>query len=117
MNPLFNHWLQDNSKAEGILGCAIRYPDKSCFSLTYSQDFPPANTEMAWRCMADTFRVLKLHKKSVLRMRWVFERADLHCAARSDGVCLGVFTTGQPATAAVTEALARLFSEFQELRA
>jgi len=117
MNPIFHHWLQDNSKAEGVLGCAVRYADKSCFSLTYSRDFPQSNMELAWRCMADTFRVLKLHKKSVLRMRWVFEQADLHCAARNDGVCLGVFTTGEPAAPAAAETLARLFSEFQQLRA
>ena len=117
MNPLFNDWLQENSKTDGILGCAIRYADKSCFSLTNHQDFSPSNMELAWRCMADTFRVLRLHKKSVFRMRWVFERADLDFAARNDGICLGVFTTREPAAAVAPEKLARLFSEFHQLRA
>lgn len=117
MNPLFNQWLQDNSKIEGVLGCAIRYADKTCFNLTYNRDFPQPNMDLAWRCMADTFQVLKLHKKTVLRMLWVFEKADLHCAARNDGVCLGVFTVPEPAPAVTKEALARLFAEFQQLRA
>ena len=117
MNSLFNQWLRDNSKIEGVLGCAVRYADKTCFTLTYNPDFSQPNMELAWRCMADTFHVLKLHKKSVQRLLWVFEKADLHCTIRNDGVCLGVFTVPEPVPAATKEELARLFSEFQELRA
>ena len=70
--------------------------------------------ENAWRCVADTFEVLKHHRSPALHLRWVFEQALLYCVFRPDGVCLMVFTTRKPQELDAT-GLQTMFEEFQTL--
>lgn len=115
MNAVFNNWLQENLNVAGVAGGAIRYPNKTNFSFCRNGDFPQPNMEMAWRCMGDTFQVLKLHKKPASRLRWKFQNAVLHCVSRNDGVCLGVIITND---SEFTETrLSDVLREFVDLKA
>ena len=116
MNRALNTWLKDSTKVQGVLGVAIRYPDKNNFSHSYHGDFPQTHMELAWRCMGDTFQVMKAHKEPAQRLRWVFEKAYLYCLSRRDGVCLGMFTLKDPDPEPDPKELDRIFNEFLMMR-
>ena len=61
-------------------------------------------------------QVLPMNKISPGRLRWVYERALLHCERRTDGACLGVFTL-RDEQSFDRDGLARMFTEFQMLSA
>ena len=115
MNSSFNSWLKSNTQLPGITACAVRYPDKSTFTRVYSTDISEETAENALRCVADTFAALKNQKMPAQRLRWVFENSLLHCASRTDGVCLGIFTGKDPQTPA-PDKLEKLIAEFQNTR-
>lgn len=115
MNNEFNSWLKNHTQLPGVLGCAVRYPDKSTFTRVYSTEISEETAENALRCVADAFQAAKNQKVPTPRLRWVFERAYLHCASRTDGVCLAVFTVKDPAVLG-SEKLDKLITDFQNAR-
>jgi hypothetical protein len=115
MNNEFNSWLKNSTDLPGIMACAVRYPDKSTYTRVYSSEISEETTENALRCVSDTFQTLKNQKFPAQRLRWVFEKSLLHCVARSDGVCLGIFTSKDPQVPA-PEKLEKLIVEFQNAR-
>jgi hypothetical protein len=115
MNNAFNSWLKTNTQLPGVMACAVRYPDKSTFTRVYSTEISEETTENALRCVADAFAAAKNQKFPAQRLRWVFENSFLHCVARTDGVCLGIFTSKDPQSPP-PDKLERLIMDFQNTR-
>jgi hypothetical protein len=91
----FEKWLNGKPKLAGVYGWGIRLPDKPVFSESYSELYPLSALENAWRCVADTLQVIRLHRFPDRRLRWVFEHGWLFCSVRPDGAFLGIFTANQ----------------------
>ena len=114
MKEIVNLWLGKSARLPGVLACGVRYPDKTAFTQTWSSQYPADTLENAWRCVSDAFQVLQLNRFPAERVRWVYANAILFGARRSDGICLGVFTTSDP-LAFDTAQIERLLAEFQAL--
>lgn len=114
MKERLNQWLAERASVTGVQACGLRHADHSTFTQSRSTDFAPEALENGWRCVADTFQVLRHHRLPAVNLRWVFENSLLYCLTRPDGACLMVFTTrkAQDLDAAGLQAM---FSEFQEL--
>jgi hypothetical protein len=114
MKELIDDWLGQQTQLSGVLACGVRYSDKTAFTQTWSPDYPVPALENAWRCVSDTFQVLKINFLPGQRVRWVYENAFLYCTRRDDGVCLGIFTTKDP-QAVNPDEINRLITEFHAL--
>ena len=114
MKELVNQWFEQSSPFQGILACGLRHPDRTAISKTWADGFSEMAVENALRCVADLFQVLPLNRIQPGRVRWVYRGALLTCQRRTDGTCLGVFTSGE-ASAVDLAGLERLFTEFQSL--
>jgi hypothetical protein len=106
--------MAHNERVPGVLAYGVRFPDKSSLNESYSVEFPLLAMENAWRCVADTYQVLTLHRLPVARMNWVYERSLLTCVRRNDGLILGLFLTARERSRD-TNSLERLVAEFQAL--
>lgn len=115
MKETVQQWMAQNSSASSVLACGVRFTDKTSINESHSEDFPLVAMENTWRCIADAYQVLTLHRFPVARMRWVYEQAILACVRRNDGIILGLFLSPD-AEEAEQEEVERLFSEFHALR-
>lgn len=114
MKELINQWFEQSDPFEGILACAVRYPDQTAVAKTWSDGFTEAGMENALRCVADCFQVLLLNRLPLARIRWVYQGALLQCERRQDGTCLGVFLTRDTASVDLA-GMDRFCAEFQAL--
>jgi len=103
MKETLNLWATHRLRQPGVLACALRYPDATAFVQSYVPGFPPSAVENACRCVADTFLVLNLNRLPAEQLRWVFEKANLLCARRKDGVYLVLFVSRSQAEAETRE--------------
>ena len=115
MKEPLQQWVSQRARLPGVLACGLRFADKTCFTESWSSDFPVQNLDHAWRCASDAFQVLKINLVPHEYVRWVYEKAFLYCARRDDGICLGVFTAKDTQTCDPA-AVGRLMSEFRALR-
>ena len=115
MKESLSQWLNRRARLPGVFACGVRFPDKTSLTQSWSPEFTAPSLENAWRCASDAFQVLRVNFFPNERVRWVYEKALLHCACREDGICLGIFTVkdGEAADAAEIE---RLIAEFRALR-
>jgi hypothetical protein len=113
MKDRFNQWLSQHAQVAGVQACALRYPDQTSFTEVRASNFSRDALENAWRCVADTFQVLKHYRVPAADLRWTFEHSLLYCLNRPDGVYLLAFTT-RKAAELDAPGLQRLFVEFQE---
>ena len=116
MKALINQWFDQCVPFEGIQACCIRHGDQSSTSKSWADGFEDLALDIAMRSVSDVQQVLQFNQISPGRLRWVYERALLHCERRSDGVCLGVFTR-RDEQSFDREGLERMFLEFQALSA
>ena len=93
MKETIKEWMVNQRRLVGVLACGVRFPDKTALNETYSRNFPAVALDNTWRCVADAYQVLSLHRIPAVRMRWVYENALLQCARRNDGIILGLFTS------------------------
>ncbi len=114
MKDTVKQWMDQNSPVRGLLAYGVRFTDKTSINESYSKDFPILAMENAWRCVADAYQVLTLHRFPVARMRWVYEHALLACVRRNDGIILGVFVTPN-AVEPDSPVVEKLFAEFHAL--
>ena len=115
MKDAVKQWMDQNSRVRDLLAYGVRFPDKTSLNESYSRDFPVVAMENAWRCIADAYQVLTLHKFPVARMRWIYEQALLTCVRRSDGIILGLFIAPGSGERH-REEVEHLFAEFHALR-
>ena len=116
MNESLNQWLSRRSRLRGVLACGVRFPDKTSLTQSWSSEFATQSLEHAWRCASDAFQVLGVNSFPNERVRWVYEKALLHCSCREDGICLGIFTANDRGASDPAE-IERLIAEFCALRA
>ncbi|HYV32813.1 MAG TPA: hypothetical protein VEO53_17120 [Candidatus Binatia bacterium] len=115
MKESLSQWLSRRARLRGVLACGVRFPDKTSLTQCWSSEFTAPSLENAWRCASDAFQVLRLNFFPNERVRWVYEKATLHCACREDGTCLGIFTAKDRGTVDAAE-IERVMSEFCALR-
>lgn len=116
MKEPLQQWVSQRARLPGVLACGLRFADKTCFTESWSSDFPVQNLDHAWRCASDAFQVLRVNFFPNERVRWVYEKALLHCACREDGICLGIFTAQDGGGVDPAE-IERLLVEFCAMRA
>ena len=114
MKQSIKEWLMQVPAAPGLLACGIRFEDQTVLCRSFSRDFPVVALEQAWRCVADTYRVLNVHRLPGPRLRWVYSHAELHCLRRDDGIMLGLFV-GRQADQMDAAELDRLVAGFSAL--
>jgi hypothetical protein len=114
MKELFERWVGERARVPGVLACGLRFPDKSCFTQSWSPEYPVRYLEHAWRCASDAFQVLKINSFPNRHVRWVYEQALLYCARRDDGIYLGMFTAKDPQAFDANE-IEGLIAEFRAL--
>ena len=115
MKEFLNQWLSRRARLPGVLACGVRFPDKTTLTQSWSPEFTAPSLDNAWRCASDAFQVLKVNFFPNERVRWIYEKALLHCARREDGICLGIFTAKERGAVDVAE-IERLIAEFRALR-
>jgi len=111
-----SQWLSRRARLRGVLACGVRFPDKTSLTQSWSPEFTAPSLENAWRCASDAFQVLRVNFFPNERVRWVYEKALLHCACREDGICLGIFTAQDGGGVDAAE-IERLLVEFCAMRA
>jgi hypothetical protein len=111
MKDAFHQWLEQLQATPGLLACGVRFTDRSSLNRSWSPEFPDGAFDNAWRCVADSFDVLRINELPEQRMRWVFAHAVLYAERRPDGICLGLFTTRDLWDKAVT-GLEPIIAEF-----
>src|SRR5207247_1616549 len=92
MKEFLSQWLSRRARLRGVLASGVRFPDKTSLTQSWSPEFTEPSLDNAWRCASDAFQVLRVNFFPNERIRWVYEKALLHCARREDGICLGIFT-------------------------
>jgi hypothetical protein len=107
-------WLMRMPPLPGLLACGVRFNDQTALCRSYSRDFPVVALEQAWRCVADTFRVLRVHRLPGSRLCWVYARARLFCVRREDGTILSLFVCVERADWDVSR-LEGLIADFEAL--
>jgi hypothetical protein len=110
------NWLMQAVPLPGVLACGVRFIDQTALCRSYSRDFPVVALEQSLRCVADTFRVLSVHRLPGARLRWVYARAQLHCARRDDGTILTVFVSQESPGSASLD-LENFIADFEALPA
>ncbi|HUL51265.1 MAG TPA: hypothetical protein VLU94_01640 [Candidatus Nitrosotalea sp.] len=115
MKDAIKQWMTQTPRVRGVLAYGVRFTDKTSINETYSRDFPIVALENTWRCIADAYQVLTLHRFPVARMQWIYENAVLTCVRRNDGIILGLFVTPNRRELDSKE-LERQLTEFQSIR-
>jgi hypothetical protein len=114
MKSSVRDWLLRLGRPAGVLACGVGFPDQTSLCHSYSRAYPLVALEHTWQGLADTFRVLALHRLPTRRAAWVYEQAVLRCARRDDGLVLFVFVA--PAAAeSDAPALDHMITEFEAL--
>ena len=108
-------WLNEQVRVRGVLACGVVQAGGKILNQSASRDFSPEVLDHAWRCVGDTYDTALRHHFPAWQLRWIYERAQLYCARRFDGVFLGVFLSKDP-LAVDLEGVERLFDEFKSLR-
>jgi hypothetical protein len=107
-------WLMQMPPLPGLLACSVRFKDQTALCRSYARGFPVVALEQAGRCVADTFRVLSVHRLPGSRLRWVYARVQVHCVRRGDGTVLSLFAESEPAAAGPAR-LEQLIADFEAL--
>jgi hypothetical protein len=116
MRDAVKNWLTQLPRVQGLLACGVRFPDQTALGASYEKDFPVVALEHAWRSVADTYRVLTIHRLPATRLRWVYRRAVLHSVRREDELVINLLVARDPTDVDGT-GVERLIAEFQGLAA
>ena len=108
-------WLGRQTPVRGVLACGGVQSGKNTFNQPCSPDFSPAVLDGVWRCVDDMFETAHRHHFPAWQLRWIYERAQLHCVRRADGAFLGVFLDKNP-QAVDLAGVKNLFNGFKSLR-
>ena len=92
----FEEWLAEHAQGTGVLGAGLLHRDRTCYTCTYSEDYPREELDAAWMRLADTVQNLGLCRVHPYRTLWTFEHGQLQFVLRPDGVALGLLTVGYP---------------------
>ena len=112
MSALLNDWLHKHTRLPGVLAGGIGYPDHTLVVQPYGDHFPPEALENTWRCIADTYEVMNLHRFPPIELHWIYAQAQLYCVRRPDKIFLGLLISNEPG--AIDQAEVKdLFADFK----
>jgi hypothetical protein len=114
MTDEFHAWLNRSAQMAGLQAIGLRQADQSTLTVIQDPTFASEGVENTWRCVADTYQVLKHHRCPGIHLRWSFGQSLLFCVARADGLGLMILTTSKLEELDAT-GLEAIFQEFQEL--
>lgn len=110
-------WFEALPSFAGLLAAGVRVPDQATHSKSWVGSWPEAALANAWRCVDDTFRVMRLHRFPTRQLRWTYAEALLTSVRRDDGSLLTVLTKtelSQDAEAALRSWIEAFLSERKE---
>jgi hypothetical protein len=74
------------------MAAGVRSAAQTTDSKVWTGGFSEAALANAWRCVDDTFRVMRLHRFPTHQLRWTYDQAVLMAVRRADGCLLLVLT-------------------------
>ncbi len=110
MNSPAEQWMQQASRARGMLACAVQLPDKSVLVRLCRDDLSKPRIEEAVRRISDALQKIQQAHVSPERMRWTFENGQIHCALRAGGVFGALFVNKDLAKPETLEQLLQNFA-------
>lgn len=110
-----DQWLDWQTHITGVLAYGVVHSGKKTFNQSCAADYSPIVLDGAWRCAEDTYETARRQNFPAWQLRWIYERAQLFCLRRADGVFLGIFL-GKDPQAVDLAGVGRLFNNFKLLR-
>lgn len=90
MNTGLHIWMQRASAVPGVLACVVRGTDKSLVAQSYDGALPIPRLQNAMRDVIDIVHALTQGRIGTDRLRWTFEKGQVHCTARADGAMVAL---------------------------
>ncbi len=113
MNQTIREWMQSELPLHGVLACRVFFRDCSTLDWTSSGEFPPELMEQACRQLTEAAVAFEKLAFPTAKQRWIFERAELHCWSRGDGLVLALVT---PRAESDPSPWQELYSQFEALQ-
>ncbi len=88
MSDPLETWFDSLPAFEGLLACGLRLPDHRTHGRSFAEAYPLDALEGLSRGLADTSRVLGMHRLPSEALRWTYESAVVHCHRRADGLLM-----------------------------
>jgi hypothetical protein len=85
-------WFEALRPFAGLLAAGLRLPDQTTITKVWAEPYGEAALANAWRCVDDTFRVMRLHRLPTRQLRWTYAYAILTAVRREDGGLLMAMT-------------------------
>jgi len=112
MKESLQRWLTDNTLIPGVIGCGVRFPDRSCLSQSHVDLLPAERLDQIWQRLAETVTLLNSLRLEPAQMSWTFAESHIHLILRPDGIYLGLVTTPEASESQAIGALAERFLQF-----
>ncbi|HXG48621.1 MAG TPA: hypothetical protein VNO52_13420 [Methylomirabilota bacterium] len=109
---IIQQWFEQHLAKPGVLAAGILWPDQTSLSRAFGASWGEKQLSDTWRGLAGVIDALGLQRIAARRLRWVYERGQVHFFIRPDGVALGILSG--PGHAA-SNLINLLFSEFEQL--
>jgi CheY-like chemotaxis protein len=99
-NPALAGWMRQSPPLPGEILRGIRFADRTFVCDHDSTEYPLPATEVAWRCLADTYDVLAANQIKPDHLVWHYQHAALHCVRHPGEAIFGVLALPDMAVAA-----------------
>lgn len=88
MSETLQAWLESLPTFPGLLARGVRLPDHRTHCQSFAEACPLDSLETLGRSLADTSRVLGMHRFPSDRLCWTYEKARVHGLRRSDDLLM-----------------------------
>jgi len=105
MSEAIQSWIEQAAAGRGVIACGVRRADRSLAVRSARTEFPDALMEQTMRKLYEAIYALQQNHIPTERVRWSFEAAQIHCAARPGGVMAVLLANKETASAAEIEQL------------
>lgn len=119
MSSLWSEWFDALPPFAGLLAAGVRSGAQTTDSKVGTEGFSEAALANAWRCVDDTFRVMRLHRFPTRQLRWTYDQAVLTAVRREDGCLLLILTKvelAQEGEAVLNSWIKAFLSESQRIK-
>jgi CheY-like chemotaxis protein len=114
VNHLTPDWLSRHARARGLLAAGVFHAHTKVISLTSTGESSPQSLNLTWRGASDLYELLEQQQFPAWLVRCLYDKAQLYCVKRDDGLALGVAMAKIP-QALDLDALGQMFAEFEVL--
>jgi hypothetical protein len=119
LSSAWSMWLGALPPFAGLMAAGVRSAAQTTDSKVWTEGFSESALANAWRCVDDTFRVMRLHQFPTQQLRWTYDQAVLTAVRRADGCLLLVLTQveqPQEAKAALNSWIKAFLSGSQQIK-